>query len=211
MNNYGIEVLLPLKRTARRIEEMERVTFNQFKYRYNNQPIAKLFTEIDGFKGAMRLFVKQNDDGSLLALITNKKYFRAARAMEIYSRRWRIENFFNYNIFLGIDYLPSLEINAIQTALTLKMLSFNLLDNFRKNLPYPFSKMKPESIHKKFIQGGQGKVQVKKGKLQIDIYGLANRHIVEPMFKNLEQKLISQNIYPRCPWLNDHVLNFTFK
>ena len=41
--------------------------------------------------------------------------------MEIYRKRWKIENFFNENAFLGVDRLPSRELNAIRTALTLKM------------------------------------------------------------------------------------------
>lgn len=208
---HGIEVLLPLKRTAKRIREMEAIPFEEFKYRYENQPIARLVTELDGFTGKMKLFVKRNEDGTFFALITNKKYFRAARAMEIYPKRWRIENFFNENAFLGIDRLPSLELNAIQTALTLKMVSFHLVDNFRKNLPEPFYTMNPESIYQHFIQGVQGKVQIKKHKLHVDIYGFQHRDMAASLFKDLEQKLISQNIDPRCPWLNDHILSFSFK
>ena len=71
--------------------------------------------------------------------------------------------------------------------------------------------MKPESIHRLFIQGVQGKVQLKKDKLQVEIYGFQHRDMVAPLFTELEQKLIAQNIDPRCPWLNEHVLNFSFK
>lgn len=208
---HGIQVLLPLKRTSRRIREMEAIPLEEFKYRYENQPIARLVTELDGFTGQMKLFVKCNGDGTFFALITNKKYFRAARAMDTYRKRWRIENFFNENTFLGLDHLPSLELNAMQTALSLKLVSFHLVDNLRKNLPKPFSTMKPESIYQHFTQGVQGKVQLKKDKLQVDIYGFQHRNMVAPLFKGLEQKLIAQDINPRCSWLNDYVLSFSFK
>lgn len=208
---HGIQVMLPLKRTAKRIREMEAIPFEKFKYRYENQPIAKLVTDLDGFTGKMKLFVKRNGDGTFFALITNKKYFRAVRAMQVYRQRWRIENFFNENVFLGLDRLPSLELNAIQTALSLKMVSFHLVDNFRKSLLKPFSTMKPESIFQHFIHGVQGKVQIKKDRLQVDIYGFQHRDVVAPLFKGLEQKLTAQDIDPRCPWLNDYVLDFKFK
>jgi hypothetical protein len=159
---HGIQVLLPIKRTPKRLREMQTIPFEQFKDRCQNQPIATLVTELDGFTGQMKLFVKRNSDGTFFALITNKKYFRAARAMAIYRKRWRIENFFNENTFLGLDQLPSLELNAIQTALSLKLASFHLVDNFRRSLPKPFTTMKPESIYRLFIQGVQGKVQLKK-------------------------------------------------
>jgi hypothetical protein len=51
------------------------------------------------------------------------------------------------------------------------VVSFHLLDNFRRNLPSPFATMKPESIYQMFINGVQGKIQIKNNKLQIDIYG----------------------------------------
>jgi hypothetical protein len=208
---HGIQVLLPVKRTPKRLREMKAIPFEKFKYRYHNQPVAKLVTDLDGFTGQMKMFVKRNSDNTFFALITNKKYFRAARAMQYYKKRWRIENFFNENVFLGLDQLPSLELNAIQTSLTLKMVSFHLIDNFRKNLPEPFNTMKPESIYQHFIQSVQGKVQVKKDKLQVDIYGFKHRDVVAPLFKNLEQKLIAHNIDSRCAWLNKYPLAFSFK
>lgn len=208
---HGIQVLLPVKRTSKRIREMEAISFSNFKERYSNEPIAALFTELNDFTGKLKLFVKRNDDGSFFALMTNKKYFRAVKAMDIYSKRWRIENFFNENQFLGIDHLPSLELNAIQTALTLKLVSFHLVDNFRKNLPDPFSSMKPETIYRHFINGVQGKVQLIDNKIKIDIYGFKHRDLVKPLFKGLEKKLIALNIDPRCEWLNNHILEFSFK
>jgi hypothetical protein len=66
---HGIQVLLPVKRTAKRIKEMESIPFASFKDRFENQPIATLVTELDGFTGHMKLFVKRNDDGSFFALI----------------------------------------------------------------------------------------------------------------------------------------------
>jgi len=208
---HGIQVLLPVKRTPKRLREMKAIPFDQFKYRYHNQPVAKLVTDLDGFTGQMKMFVKRNSDNTFFALITNKKYYRAATALQHYKKRWRIENFFNENVFLGIDQLPSLELNAIQASLTLKMVSFHLVDNFRKNLPEPFNSMKPESIYQNFIQGVQGKVQIKKDKLQVDIYGFKHRDAIVPFLKNLEQKLIAQNVDPRCSWLNQYPLKFSFK
>ena len=207
----GIQVLLPVKRTAKRISEMEAISLNDFKNRFGKESVATLFTELDDFTGKLKLFVKRNDDGTFFGLITNKKYFRAAKAMETYSKRWRIENFFNENAFLGIDHLPSLELNAIQTALSLKLVSFHLFDNFRKNLPDPFCSMKPESIFRNFISGVQGKVQVRDNRLKIDIYGFRHRDVIVPLFNALEKKLLDRNIDPRCQWLNDYVLEFSFR
>jgi hypothetical protein len=69
---HGIQVLLPLKRTPKRLRELKAIPFDQFKYRYHNQPVAKLVTDLDGFTGQMKMFVKQNSDSTFFALITNE-------------------------------------------------------------------------------------------------------------------------------------------
>ena len=85
------------------------------------------------------------------------------------------------------------------------------LFDFRNKPPKPFSYMKPKSIYQHFIQGVHGKVQLKNDELHIDIYGLQHRDIIAPLFGRLQQKLNAQHIDPRCPWLNDHALSFSFK
>lgn len=54
-------------------------------------------------------------------------------------------------------------------------------------------------------------IELKKDKLHIDIYGFQHRDVVAPLFQGLEEKLAAQNIDPRCPWLNDYALGFSFK
>jgi len=208
---YKLEVLLPVKRTAKRLQEMESIDFQTLKAKTGEPPLATLFTALDGFTGRLRLFVKRNPDGTLFGLITNKKYLRPSSAMEIYSRRWRIENWFQENSFLGLNCLPSLELHAIQAALTLRLIAYHLIDNFRMNLGSPFARMTPELIHRHFIQGVQGKVQLKKEQIHIDIYGFRHQAVVRNIFTNLEEKLVAQQIDPRVPWLNGYKLHFEFK
>jgi hypothetical protein len=40
----------------------------------------------------------------------------ADTAMPTYTKRWRMEHFFAENAFLGVNHLPSLHLNAIQTS-----------------------------------------------------------------------------------------------
>jgi len=208
---YNLEILLPVKRTAKRRQEMESIDFQTLKAKTGEPPLATLFTALDGFTGRLRLFVKRNPDGTLFGLITNKKYLRPTSAMKIYSRRWKIENWFQENGFLGLNCLPSLELHAIQAALTLRLVAYHLVDNFRMNLDSPFAKMTPELIHRHFIQGVQGKVQLKKEQIHIDIYGFRHQAAVRNIFTNLEEKLVAQRIDPRVPWLNGYKLHFEFK
>ncbi|OGW17568.1 MAG: hypothetical protein A3G93_01335 [Nitrospinae bacterium RIFCSPLOWO2_12_FULL_45_22] len=67
---YKIEVLLPVKRTAKRLQEMEAIDFPTFEAKAGDAPLATLFTALDGFTGRLRLFVKRNPDGTLFGLTT---------------------------------------------------------------------------------------------------------------------------------------------
>ena len=122
---YGLEVLLPVKRAKRRMKEMMSIPYRKFR-KENGVKLATVFIELGGFTGALKLMVKQNQDGSYFGLITNKKYLRPKKGMKIYSDRWRIENWFNENSFLGLNCLPSLELNAIQAMLSMRVLAYTV-------------------------------------------------------------------------------------
>ena len=78
----------------------------------------------------------------------------ADTAMPTYTKRWRIENFFAENAFLGVNHLPSLNLNAIQTMLSLRLLAFHVMDNFRHDLGAAYQKKTPELIHTKLEHAG---------------------------------------------------------
>ncbi len=61
-----------------------------------------------------------------------------------------MENFFKDNDFLGMDKLPSLNLNAIQTMLSLRFLAFHALANFRHDLGPGYNSKTPEIIHREF-------------------------------------------------------------
>ena len=71
--------------------------------------------------------------------------------------------------------------------------------------------MEPQPICQHFVQGVQGNVQVRKDKLEVDIYRFQHRDVVAALFKNLDQNLMAKNIDPPCQRLNDYVLSFSFK
>jgi hypothetical protein len=48
------------------------------------------------------------------------------------------------NTFLGMNHLPSLNLNAIQTRLSLRLLAFHVVDNFRHDLGSADQKKTPE-------------------------------------------------------------------
>ena len=134
----------------------------------------------------------------------------ADTAMPTYTKRWRIENFFAENAFLGVDHLPSLNLNAIQTVLSLRLLAFHVVDNFRHDLGPAYQKKTPELIHREFVDGVQGRVQLRRDIIEVRVYGFEHTAAAAAILTNLDAKLESAGVDPCIPWLGNRRLRFTF-
>ena len=130
--------------------------------------------------------------------------------MPTYTKRWRIENFFAEHAFLGVHRLPSLNLNAIQTTLSLRLLAFHVVDNFRHDLGPAYRNKTPELIHREFVDGVQGRVQLRGNIIEVHIYGFEHEAAAAAMLTNLDAKLENAGVDPRIPWLGNRRLRFTF-
>ncbi len=109
-----------------------------------------------------------------------------------------------------MDKLPSLNLNAIQTMLSLRLLAFHAVDNFRHDLGAVYKSKTPELIHREFIDGVQGRVQLRGNVTIVNIYGFEHQAAAASILTNLEGKLSRAKIDPRIPWLGNRRLQFVF-
>jgi hypothetical protein len=206
---YGIEVLTPIKSSPKRQAEFEAVPLEQYDQTVWGQ-VATLYTTMIHFDGPLRMLLKKRRNGQYFALITPACDMSAETAMPTYTKRWRIENFFAENTFLGMNHLPSLNLNAIQTMLSLRLLAFHVVDNFRYDLGPAYQKKSPELIHREFIDGVQGRVQLRGNLIEISIYGFEHEAAAAAILVNLDAKLEKAGVDPRIPWLGNRRLRFKF-
>lgn len=206
---YGITVLVPAKKTKKRLEEFEAVALDKYDQTVWGN-IATVYTTMNNFAGPIMMFLKKRRDGKYFALLTSENEMSSDTAMPTYTKRWRIENFFKDNDFLGMDKLPSLNLNAIQTMLSLRLLAFHALDNFRHDLGPVYNSKTPEMIHREFIDGVQGRVQLRGNVITVNIYGFEHQAAAASILTNLDGKLSRAKIDPRIPWLGNRRLQFLF-
>jgi len=206
---YGIEVLTPIKSSPKRQAEFEAVPLEQYDQTMWGQ-VATLYTTMIHCNGPLRMLLKKRRNGQYFALITPACDMTAETAMPTYTKRWRIENFFAENAFLGMNHLPSLNLNAIQTMLSLRLLAFHVVDNFRHDLGPAYQTQTPELIHREFIDGVQGRVQLRGNLIEVSIYGFEHEAAAAAILTNLDTKLEKAGVDPRIPWLGNRRLRFTF-
>ena len=206
---YGVDVLTPIKSSPKRQTEFEAVPLEHYAQSAWGQ-VATLYTTMTNFNGPLRMLLKKRRNGPYFALITPAVDMTAETAMPTYTKRWRIENFFAENAFLGMNHLPSLNLNAIQTMLSLRLLAFHVVDNFRHDLGPSSHHQTPELIHREFIDGVQGRVQLRGNRIEISIYGFEHEAAAAAILVNLDTKLEKAGVDPRIPWLGNRRLRFTF-
>lgn len=206
---YGVEVLTPVKASPKRLVEFDAVPLEQYDTTVWGN-VATLYTTMTDFDGPLRLLLKKRRDGKYFALLTPACDMTADTAMPTYTKRWRIENFFAENAFLGVNHLPSLNLNAIQAMLSLRLLAFHVMDNFRHDLGAAYQHKTPELIHREFVDGVQGRVQLRGNIIEVSIYGFEHEAAAAGLLTHLDTKLENAGVDPRIPWLGNRRLRFTF-
>lgn len=206
---WGVAVLTPVKSSPKRMEEFNAVPLDKYDQTVWGN-IATLYTTMTNFDGPMRLLLKKRRDGKYFALVTPATEMTADTAMPAYTKRWRIENFFAENAFLGVDRLPSLNLNAIQTTLSLRLFAYHVMDNFRHDLGPAHRNKTPELIHREFVDGIQGRVQLRGDVIEVNLYGFKHQNAAAAILTNLDGKLERAGVDPRIPWLGNRRLRFTF-
>jgi len=205
----GVSVLTPVKGSAKRSAEFETVPMDKYNRTVWGN-VAAVYTTMTHFDGPLRMLLKKRPNGKYFALITAACEMTADTAMPTYTKRWRIENFFAENAFIGINRLPSLNLNAIQTMLSLRLLAFHVMDNFRHDLGLAYYRKTPELIHRELIDGVQGRVQLHGDIIEVCVYGFEHQAAAAAILTNLNEKLEGVGIDPRIPWLGNRRLRFQF-
>ena len=206
---YGVAVLTPVRSSPTRLGEFDAVPLEQYDQTLWGN-VAAVSTTMTDFDGPLRMLLKKRRDGKYFALITPACTMTADTAMPTYTKRWRIENFFAENAFLGVNPLPSLHLNAIQTMLSLRLFAFHVMDNVRHDLRATSQKKTPDLIHREFVNGVQGRVQLCGNIIDVIIYGFEHEATAAAILTNLDTKLENAGVDPRIPWLGNRRLRFTF-
>src|SRR5205823_4738655 len=130
---YGVAVLPPVTASPTRRAACATVPLAPYA-----QPIwghvAAVSTTLTDCDGPLRRLVQQRRHGTSCALLTPAHAMTAATARPTSTTRGRLENLCAEHAFLGVHPRPSLQLNAIQTMVSLRLRAFQVLDHCRPDL-----------------------------------------------------------------------------
>ena len=210
LRQMDVTVLTPIKQSAGRRAEFERIPLDQYLPTLEGK-IATIATTLTDYTGPLVAFVKERAPHAYFALLTTEADLQADTALPTFSDRWHIENFFGLNNALGVDQLPSLNLNAIQAMLTIRLMAFHVFAAFRQDLGGKFAHQSPELIRRQFLLPVQAKIQSRsKQTISVTVYGCAQQHVLKERYQEVSEQLRTRDIDPRLPWLGNRKLEVRF-
>jgi hypothetical protein len=209
----GQKFITLIRRHEKRIQQMKNIPLESFRRLTARQGVTSIKTTLRNYEDSIRLVVVEDttdDVRTYYGYLVNDDKLSEEEVIEFYSNRWGIEFWFNECKFLGINDVPSIELNEVTMHMAMNLIAYNLLSAFRANLGKKYVPMNAETINEKFFKE-QALVKLRDDQITVTIFRHKYREVLEPLYYDLNSKLESKNIDPKVPWLNNHTLKFVFK
>jgi hypothetical protein len=145
------------------------------------------------------------------AFLTTSDKDSADLLSNVYSKRWNIEEFFNFEEDMGWNRASTFNLNIRYGRQSLALLAQAAAYGLRKKLPEHCSMWTAAMLSEKDLTNMEGDVRVKDDKIIVTYYGDHETLGIKYKYHNISQQLENQNISSKNPWLYDYKLDFRFK
>lgn len=128
-----------------------------------------------------------------------------------YPKRWTVEEFFNFDGPMGFDRASTHNLNVRLGKMSLALMAQAASYEFRRRLPQPYQKWNALHLADAIFSSIDGDIRVKDDTIIVTCYKAPQQLNLQQNYQNLPQRLTSEGIDPRIPWLYDFKLDFRFK
>ena len=145
------------------------------------------------------------------AFVTTSQMPAADLMTLVFPQRWNIEEFFNLESALGWNRTSTLNLHIRFAKLTMALIAQAAIYELRKKLPGDINNWTAQSMARKLFNGIDGDLSVKDDTITVTFYNAPQAQTLKDHYTNLPQKLQTQGIDPRVPWLYNFKVDFRFK
>ena len=210
--NFNFELLVPAISTER-IKKIERSL--EYQRKWAGYAIAETMFNFDASKEKYRLICQREGetpkDFKFKSFLTISDKPAEVLLTEAYPERWSIEEFFNFDGAMGFDRASTFNLNIRYGKMSLALLAQAATYEFRKKLPQPYKKWKSTHLADAVFSKIDGDIRVKEDTIIVTCYNAPKELNLQQNYQGLPEKLISEGINPKIPWLYDFNLDFRFK
>jgi hypothetical protein len=210
--NTDLDFLIPVI-SSDRIRKIERSL--DFKTRWAGYAIAETTFHFAGLKDNYRLLVQR--EGEMESQYNYKSFLSVSDKpatmllSEKYGERWSIEDFFNFDGPMGFDRASTFNLNIRYGKMSMALIAQAATHQFRQKLSEKYNRWNAIHLANAIFNKIDGAISVTDDTIIVTCYNVPKELNLHKHYQNLPEKLISEGIDPRVPWLYNFKLDFKFK
>jgi hypothetical protein len=210
--NYQFEYIVPVTSTER-VKKIERSL--NFKNLWAGYAIDETTFAFRGKEEKYRLIVQR--EGETESNYVYKSFLtlsdKPAQTLlcDLYTERWSIEDFFNFDGAMGFDRASTFNLNIRYGKMSLALLGQAACYQLRQKLPKPFNRWNALHMVDAVFNKMDGDIRVDGDTIIVTCYNTPGELKLAQHYQNLPRKLVSEGINPMVPWLYNFKLDFRFK
>ena len=210
--NNNFEFLVPAI-SSERIKKIERTQI--YQNQWAGYAIAESEFNFAGRKDRYRL-LSQREGGTsrdyvYKSFLTLSDKPAIVLLSEMYPKRWSIEDFFNFDGTMGFDRASTFNLNIRYGKMSLALLAQAATYQLRQKLPKPYNRWNSMHLADAIFSKIDGDIRVKDDTIIVTCYNAPEELNLNQHYQGLPEKLLSEGIDPKIPWLYNYKLDFRFK
>jgi hypothetical protein len=210
--NYQFGYLVPALSTGRMKMIEESLTYQR---KWAGYALAETMFKFSGHEKEYRLISQR--EGEIEGAYKHKSFLTISDKpatellSELYSERWSIEEFFNFEGAMGFDRASTFNLNIRYGKMSLAMIAQAASHQFRQKLPKPYNRWDSKHLSETIFNSLDGDIKVKDDTIIVTCYNLPKGLNLQNHYQNLPKILLAEGINPKIPWLYGFKLDFKFK
>jgi hypothetical protein len=125
--------------------------------------------------------------------------------------RWHLEEFFRFDQDLGWKRAGTLNLHIRLGQMTMALVAQTLIHQLRQRLNKPYCQWDAVHFARDFFSGLEGDVRVHRDTVLVTYYNAPQAEKWKAHYENLPQRLQTEGVDPRVPWLYNFKIDFRFK
>lgn len=212
LKDEQINVIMPIPGRAK-IKKM--IAEINYQRKWAGYALGESTYQMHGIDSLIPMVIERTgeleDEYEYKAFVVTGNKERLKLLSEDYPERWTIEEFFNFEAAMGWDRASTMNLNIRYGKMTLALIAQAAAYQFRKRLPRPYKTWTAKHLADSIFRGIEGDLRVRDDTIVVTFYDFPENLNIKAYYEKLPNKLISEGIDPRVPWLYNFKLDFRFK
>lgn len=215
-SNTPFDLLTPMKNTSSLQKQLRAIPDEQFTRRWAGFSTMRQPYEMQrGQATDLHQFIQRSgerpDEYRLGAFLSTTDREEVDALTLHYPKRWHVEEFFNAHQALGWNRAGTMNLNVRYGQMTMALLAQAVLHQLRQRIGEPFSTWDATHLSKSLLGGLEGDVRVNGDTIVVTYYNAPHVERLREHYHGLPDRLQSENIDPKIPWLYNFKLDFRFR